>query len=101
MIEVHMRVYDQLHIFNAKTERLDVLDNLQRRFRKCTVNQHMPGGGNNKDGTEPVRSHVVGVAEHAKWFLGRVPDLALAAGWGGFLVVSLILDLGGNGHVHG
>src|ERR1700733_7486025 len=93
MIEVHMRVHHQLHIFNAKTERLDVLDNLRRRLRQCTVNQHMASRGNDKDRTEPVRSHIVGVAENAKWFLGRVPDLALAARWGGLLV----RDLGGNG----
>ncbi len=43
MIEMNVRIHDQLHIFNAKTQRLNIGDDLLCRFRECSVHQHMSG----------------------------------------------------------
>jgi hypothetical protein len=43
MIEVHMRIQDELHIFDAKTQGPNVGDDWMSRLGLGTVNQHVPG----------------------------------------------------------
>jgi hypothetical protein len=39
MVEVHVRVQDELDVFDAKAERADVGGDLGRRFRQIPVNE--------------------------------------------------------------
>ena len=39
VVEMHMRIQDELHIFDTKTKRFDVGGDLRRRLRQSSVNQ--------------------------------------------------------------
>lgn len=42
VIEMHMRVQDELHIFNPEAEDANVIANLLCRFRQPAVDEYVP-----------------------------------------------------------
>lgn len=51
VIEVYVRVHDQLDVFDSKTETPDVGDDLRDGLRQVSVNQNVAAVGRDQDGT--------------------------------------------------
>jgi hypothetical protein len=79
VIEVNVRIDDQLYILDTKAERADVGDNLRGGFRQCGVDKNVTGGGSDEEGAQAVRAYVVGVAVQAKGRLRGIPGRAFRA----------------------
>lgn len=80
MIEVNVRIDDELHVFDAKAESAKVGDNMRDGFGKVGVEEHMTGIRGDENGGETVRADVISVAEDAEWHLRRIPFGAAGAG---------------------
>ena len=85
VIEMHMRIQNELHIFNAKPQRPYIRYYQLRRLRQTSIDQDVPGFGRDQDRTQPVRAYVVGIAADAKRRLRPVPFRAILASRGSAL----------------
>jgi hypothetical protein len=80
MIEMRVRVHDQLDVFHAKAGRADIGDDLRHRFGQCSVDEHVAGLGGHEENRQAVRANVVRVAVHLERLLRLVPPNAIGTG---------------------
>ena len=73
MVDVAVRIEDQLHVLDAKTQGGDIGDDLGRRFRQAAVDQHVALRRRHQHGTEAFHAHIIGIAEDAERRLVRIP----------------------------
>jgi hypothetical protein len=73
MIEVDMRVDDNLDVFNAETEGTNIGRNLSGRLGQIAIDKDVSSVGCNQDRTEAMCSDVVGVSENPEWLLRAIP----------------------------
>lgn len=79
MIEVGVRVEDDLDLRNVEAKGTDVLQNPRSRGRQTPVNQRVSVGGSDQHRGEPLRTDVVRVPEDLERALGCIPLRATRA----------------------
>src|SRR5882762_8307886 len=74
MVIMCMGGQQDLYLGEPEPQRLDMLPDHRRRFRKSRIDQYMPLGGSDEIGRQVISSHIIQVARNAKRRI--VPDPA-------------------------
>ncbi len=73
MIKVDVRIQNDLHILDPKSQRTNIRRDLLCRFRESPINQNVSGRRRDQNRTETMGTDIVGVGEDSKWRLFDVP----------------------------
>lgn len=93
VIEVHVRVEDELDVFDPEAECVDVREDTRRGLWKAAVNENVATARRDENGAESVRSYVVRIAVDAERLLWRVPLRAASARWHRRMCMSRVTGL--------
>ena len=80
VIEMGVRVYDELDVFDAKSQRADVGNDQRRRLGQRAVDEDMASLGGDQDGAQTMSADVVGIAVDPEWLMRFVPGGTIGAG---------------------
>src|SRR5258708_3616660 len=80
VIEMGVRVYDELDVFDAKSQRADVGNDQRRRLGQRAVDEDMASLGGDQDGAQALSADVVGIAVDPEWLVRFVPGGTIGAG---------------------
>ena len=80
VIEMGVRVYDELDVFDAKSQRADVGNDQRRRLGQRAVDEDMASVGGDQDRAQAMSADVVGIAVNPEWLVQFVPGDTIGAG---------------------